>query len=584
MLANRFFRLLIIFITPLLLPGKIVHGANSDYTFIAQYRQDVPVTLDVASTAEISTLDPALASDTVSVNVIENLFLGLTNVDPVTNQIVPELATSWDISADGLIWTFHLRQDVLWLRYDPASTVVTKLRTIVANDVVFGIKRACDPRLGGYFGTVAAKVIAGCDTVNRTPLADTTDDLVYGDTTRVSAPNSKTLVIELQFPASFFLSMTPLWMLRPVPPEVIKTYGDEWTAPGNLVTNGPYFAAEVTRGVRRVFVRNPRLPVDLSSGDGNIEIINSIISEDQGTTFALYQRHEIDSASVPIAEFQALLADPEYRSQIMQVFDLAVFYFGYMHDKLPFDNVHVRRAFSAIVDREAFVAQIRSGRGLPMIHFTPPGIAHAPPINEIGIGFDPDYAAEQLALAGFPNCKGLLEVDIATYAGAGVWGEFWAAAAERYLGCSPDLFNIEQVEFSVLLRLIDADTSAQDRPHAWTLGWSPTYADANNFVNDVLSCTAENRFQRTCSEVDDLIDQAARENDPTVRDELYAEIEEAFFGVEGLFPMVPLFLRSDYIMVKPWYTGPFQTDGLFGGAHWDAQQIDMAAKLAACGE
>ncbi|NJO56064.1 MAG: hypothetical protein HC834_06590 [Rhodospirillales bacterium] len=62
-----------------------------------------------------------------------------------------------------------------------------------------------------------------------------------------------------------------------------------------------------------------------------------------------------------------------------------------------------------------------------MIHFTPPGMAYAPPINEIGVGFNPDYALEQIELAGYPNCEGFPNVEIVTYQGAGTWAEFWAS-------------------------------------------------------------------------------------------------------------------------------------------------------------
>ena len=460
-----------------------------------------------------------------------------------------------------------------------------KIRPVVADDFVFGIQRACDPRLGGYYGTVLAKVIEGCQVVNQTPPADVDDALVYGDTTRVYSPDPESLIIELRYPASFFFSMTPLWSLRPVPREAIAEYGDDWTDAGNLITNGAFFVEEITRGVQRRFVRNTSLNEDLLATDsagntGNVERIVNSISEDLGTSFALYQDHRIDTSAIPGAELQALLSNEAYLSQIIQVFDLAVFYFGYIHDKPPFDNVHVRRAFSAILNRASFVESIRSGRGLPMIHFTPPGIAHAPPINEIGVGFNPDYAREQLALGGFPECVGLPDIEIATFASTGVWGEYWAASAEAYLGCSPSIFSIEQLEFSVLLEIISNNATPNETPNAWSLGWSPNYSDANNFVNDVLSCTAENRFRRPCSEVDKLIEEAARTNDPERRTELYGEIEQAFFGEEGLFPMAPLFVRSDYILVKPWYRGPFQIDGIFSGTHWDAHQIDMAAKLA----
>ncbi|MBI5931713.1 MAG: peptide ABC transporter substrate-binding protein [Chloroflexi bacterium] len=567
-----------------MLPIGFAAAEDTSITVLAQYRQDTPVTLDGASQSEISSLDPAIASDNVAITPIENLFLGLTDYDPITSAINPELATSWEVSSDGLAWTFNLRSDVNWMRYDPATQTAAVVRPVVAGDIVYGIKRDCDPRLGGYYGTIAAKVIKGCDVVNQTDSASVTDDLVFGDTIGVSAPDDTTLVVELQFAAGYFFSMTPMWMLRAVPQETVEEFGDEWTAPGNIVTNGPFFVQEITRGVRRVFVRNTALPSDLSSGTGNVEVINSTVIEDGGTIYSLYQNNQLDSSGVPPAELQNVLADPTLSQQVLQIFDLTVFYFGFGHDKAPFDNVHARRAFSAIIDRQAFIEQVLAGRGVPMIHFTPPGMAHAPAINEIGVGFDPEYAKTEMEAAGYPNCEGFPSIDMVAYQGAGNWTDFWAAAAEEYLGCDPSLLNVEQLEFSVLLEIVDPNTPTQDRPNAWTLGWGPDYGDANNWVNDVLSCTSDNAFLRPCSEVDDLINQAASESDPTVRDQLYAEIEESFFGPEGEFPIAPIYLRSFFTLVKPWYSGPFETDGLFGGAHWGAYTIDMAAKLAARGE
>jgi oligopeptide transport system substrate-binding protein len=563
-----------------LVPAGFAAADDASVTIIASFQDDAEVVLDVAGTSEISTLDPQQASDAVSITPIENLFHGLTDYDPVTSQVVPELATSWVPNEDGTVWTFSLRDDVMWYRYDPASGTAEELRPVVASDFVYGIKRACDARLGAYYGSIISNVIAGCDIVNQTPEADTTDELVFGDTTKVSAPDDTTVVIELQFAAGYFISMTPMWVMRAVNPESIEEFGAEAFSAGNIVTNGPYFVQEVTRGVRRVFVRNDSHLADLDYG-GNIDVINTTLIEDGGTIFALYADNQLDSTAVPSAEIQNVLENADLADELLQVFDLAVFYFGYGHDKAPFDNASARRAFSAVIDRAAFVEQIRQGRGVPMIHFTPPGMAHAVPINEVGVGFDPEFARAEMAAAGYENCEGFPNVNLVTYQGAGTWAEFWAAAAEEHLGCSPDLFTIEQLEFSVLLEVVDPRTPTQDRPSAWTLGWGPDYGDANNWVGDVLSCESENTFLRPCSAIDDLIDQAAAEGDPAVRDQLYREIEEGFFGPEGEQPIVPLYLRADFQLVKTWYTGPFETDGLFGGGHWDARNVDMAAKLAA---
>ena len=85
---------------------------------------------------EPPTIDPALSTDTTSVQCVELLFLGLTDFDDQTLDVIPELATEWSASADGLTWTFKMRKDVQWVQYDPATKKVTKQRPVTAHDVV----------------------------------------------------------------------------------------------------------------------------------------------------------------------------------------------------------------------------------------------------------------------------------------------------------------------------------------------------------------------------------------------------------------------------------------------------------------
>jgi oligopeptide transport system substrate-binding protein len=562
-----------------LVPTGFTFANDADVTLTTTLRQDGPITQYGTASSQISTLDPQRADDSVSITVIENLFLGLTNYDPLNpGAITPELATEWTTSADGLTWTFTLRDVVPWVRWDPVADEGEVLRMVTAADVEYGIKRACDPRLAAYYSNMAKQLVEGCDVMFDTPVEDITAETA--DVVNVVALDDTTLEVHLQFEAGYFFSQTPMWIYRPVPREVIEEYGDDWTEVGNIVTNGPFVVDELVRGVRRVFVRNPYYPADLA-GPGNVERIVVTVVEDIGTQFALYQDNQIDSSNVPIAELQSVLEDDAYAEELNQVADLAVFYFGFAVNKAPFDNVNARRAFSASVDRNAFVQEVRQNRGIPMIHFTPPGMFGAPPINEVGVGYDPDFAREQMAAAGYPDCEGFPAVEIVTYTGAGTWAEFMAASVERELGCDPNLLTIEQQEFSVLLETVDKGNPPEDRPNLWTLGWGPDYADANNWVNEVLYCEGQNDFTRPCSEVDDLIIEAAQESDPERRIELYYRIEEMLFGPEGVFPIVPLFLRLDYVLVKPWYDVPIETDGLFGGAHWDWRSIDSEAQSSA---
>jgi oligopeptide transport system substrate-binding protein len=529
-------------------------------------KQDVePITHSIAEATPLDTIDPQRAAESPAINAVEQLFLGLTNADPTAPGVIqPELASSWEASDDGLSWTFTIRQDVPWVRWNPETTESEIVRMVTADDLVYGIQRACDPRLGAYYTYVAAQIIAGCDAVAQ-ETNPTDDDYAL---VQVEAPDEATLIIHLQRPAVYFLSMTPMAIFRPVPREVIEEHGENWTDPGIILTNGPFMLSEWTLGVSTIFLSNPYLPEDLR-GPGNIQrVIVQTISE-VGTRFALYQGEQIDRTDLPTADIQAALET--YGDQISQYSDLTVYFAGFAYDRPPFDDVHVRRAFSAMIDRSAFIQEARQNRGMPMIHLTPPGVVGAPPVNEVGVGYDPDFARAELAAAGYPDCTGFPSIQLMTYPGAAAYAEFVAASAERELGCDSNTITVVQREYSVLLEAIDP--LSDNRPEMWTLSWSPDYPDANNWVGDMLGCESQNTFKRPCAEVDDLIVQAAEEPDTNTRVELYHRIEEAFFGAEGEYPIVPLFMNVDYVLTQPWLEGPLATDGIFGGEHYDWRTI-----------
>lgn len=581
--------LLILVVASVLFPFGTLFAVKSPLSSHRYAQNEQMVTLNISSGFNITTFDPTLASDLWSMDAIQNLFLGLTDLDPFTNEIVPEMATSWDVSNDGLIWTFHLREDVMWMQYDPDTETATEIRSVVAEDFAYAIKRACDPRLiveneagrivQGYYGQVLADVIAGCEVVYQTEHENVTDDLIFGETTQIAAINDTTLEITLQRPAAYFLTMTSLVAMNAVPPEIVEQYGDDWTVAGNIVTNGPYMLVENEDEVGRLFLRNPEYPSDLWKG-GNIDLVSVEYIRDGGTVFALYQDNQMDMSPYPYGAMYSI-EDPAYGPQLRQRQDNAVFYFGFNYHKPPFDNVHVRRAFSAIIDRQTFVNQIQGGRGLPVIHFMPPGIPLAPAIDDIGVGFDPEYAREQLALAGYPDCESFPQIDIFTYQGTGVWGEFLVERAEEFLGCDPALFTVQQLEFMEILARISTDTPTPERPNVWTLGWASDYPDPHDWLYTVLFCENENPFIRPCTELDSAMESAAVEQNTERRRERYADIENGFFGENGEYPIAPIYVRARDFFVKSWYGGPHETDGIYGGQHWDAYTIDMEAKLAA---
>jgi oligopeptide transport system substrate-binding protein len=483
---------------------------------------DEPVTFNGASTSDIPALDPQVAEDTIGITYIENLFVALTNYDLVTSEVVPEAATSWETSDDGLVYTFNIRTDIPWVYHNPVSGETTQEVDadgnplfVTANDFVYGIKRACDPNTGGYYSSVIAPLIVGCeDVLNAEDPSAISEELT--DAIGVSAPDDATLVIELNFPASYFLSMTPMWTLNAVPAWAIEEHGDSWTEAGNIVTNGRYVLNEWVHNVRRTVLRNPLMPEDMQ-GVGNIERYITSVVPDTSTQYALWLNNEVDTTGIPAEELETHLAD--FSDETIQVPDLAVFYISFRMTKAPFDDVRVRRAFGASFDSATYVQEVRQGQGLPMKHFAPPGIFGAPPIDEIGVGFDPEFAAAQLAEAGYPNCEGFPQVTLLGYSGQSTldWIEYAQAQWEEHLGCGSDLINIEQQAFSELLAATAAEVDDAEAPHMWTLGWGPDYADENNWVGDVLYCDNTTRIKRTCNEIDALIDEARIETDPATR-------------------------------------------------------------------
>lgn len=545
-----------------------------------------PVTLNLANTSDIPDLDPQVAEDVTSINQIENLFVHLTNYDLETSEVVPEAATSWTVNDDGLTYTFTLRTDIPWVKHNPVTGETTQEvdadgnpRFVTASDFVFGIKRACDPNIGSYYSSVIAPQIKGCaDVLNYEDPTNVPQELI--DAIGVSAPADDTLVINLEFPAGYFLSMSPMWTLTATPSWAIEEFGENWVEAGNIVTNGRYVLHEWVHGVRWQLWRNPLTPDDLV-GTGNVEQIVVNVVPDPSTAYSLWLNNEIDISAIPTAELDSQLA--EFPDETDQIADLAVFYIAFAYDKPPFDDVRVRRAFSAAFDRKTYVEDVFHNQGLPMRHFAPPGIFGAPPIDEVGVGFDPEFAQQQLADAGYPNCEGFPQVSLLGYTGQNTldWIEFAQANWSENLGCDPDLIRIEQLSFADLLAATKAEVPSSDRPHMWTLGWGPDYADENNWVGDVLWCeNSANRMKRPCTETDDLIVQAREEADPAVRQQLYRQVEENFFGPEGETPFAPIYLRIFYQARHSWVDRIY---ALFGGHQYYNWSLDWDAKMAAMG-
>lgn len=533
-----------------------------------------PIELDISFLGGLPLIDPQQTASKSGLDLLENLFVGLTNFNHIHNIVEPELAQSWDVSRDGRVWTFHLRDDVFWVR--PSESVrpnsnlrlAESVRPVVADDVVYAIQRTCD-RNTGTPDAFALFIIEGCEPLYTMENA-TGADLKR---VRVQALDDYTLQIALTEPASYFLTLTTLPLFHPVPRELVEELGDEWQLPENLITSGPFMPLLASSSeAPAVLHRNNQWPIWRG---GNVDIVNILYLDEEADIYDLWQDKLLDLSPLPDSNREMFMSDTPLKARL--VTEQTVFYLGYNFDSPIFRESAMRRAFGASIDRDRLVEDIIGDQGLPMRHLVPPGAIGALSFDQVGEGYSPDYAEQQVAVSGLGGCDLLPPIrfmisssDVALQR-AEVLKGMW----EERLGCSSEQIVIEQVQFGTLLANTRTEATSE-RPDIWELGWAAYYPDAYNWMSGLIHCTeSENRQNRPCSEVDELIRQAATTSDGTAREGLYQAIENELFGRDGLEPLTPLYVPGKLLLVQSWLEF---VPAIFGGEQYDTYVIDATLK------
>jgi oligopeptide transport system substrate-binding protein len=547
-----------------------------------------PVTLHWNLGTEPPQIDPALSIDTTSVLVDEQLFLGLTDFDDVTSEVIPELATSWEVSDDNLVWTFHMRDDVPWVKYNPATgdaVLVTdedgNPRMVNAHDVEYAVKRTLDPETGSHYAYVLY-IIEGA-------MAVKTGEETDLDTIGVEAVDDYTVAFTLRQPAGYFPGIASMWVLRPVYQPIIDDWGPRWTEPGFIVANGPYLMHEWAHDDHMVLVKNPHF---YDADSVQIERIEMAMTVEASAAFVMYENNELDNAEAPLEEMDRVKADPVLSKELYIVPRVCTYYYGFTDNKPPFDDPLVRAAFSAAIDRVSLVENVTKGGEIPANTFAPEGIFGAVP-EDPDIApwlLDPEQGKKKaqalLAEAGYPNGEGFPVVTLMHNI-----SERHRFIAEAIQAMWRDTLNVEvkvvNQEWDVYLETLRNTTPLSDMPHIWRMGWCADYADQNNWVHEVFNnteganCLRRGCLDETCTQVEELefdllTKQASAEQDPEVRKDLYWQAEKQLSEVEAAY--APIYYYTRVVMVKPWLNRTFQQ---LGGQHFDRWTIDWQAKKAA---
>lgn len=470
------------------------------------------------------TLDPAMAQDSTSAEYIVHLFSGLVSLN-ADLEIVPDLATRWEISSDGRSYTFDL---------NPAATFQDG-KAITAEDVIYSIERACSPATQSPVALAYLSDIVGAE-----EFAAGQADHISG----LQALAEHTLQITIDAPKAYFLAKLTCPCAFVVDREQIESEGSSWIRQPN--GSGPFVLESIDQE-SIVLVRNE----NYYGSKARLARVEFVLSS--GLPMTMYENDELDIVGVYPSEIERVL-DPEnpLYPELHVETELSVDYIGFNVQMPPFDDPAVRQAFARSIDKEKLADLVLKGTGAPAAGILPLALPDFDPTFE-GLTYDPEKARQLLASSSYGSAEALPEIVLTI---SGISGEMDSmtravvAMLEENLGIQ---ILVEQVEWSDFL-----DDLNNHRYQMFSSGWIADYPDSQNFVDLLFhSASSQNNMGYSNPEVDQLLEQARTESDPQSRTLLYRQAERMI--VEDA-PWIPLIHGTSYMLVKPYVQG-FRSGG-----------------------
>ncbi len=338
-------------------------SANKDAT--AQGAAGGTVVLNRGNGAEPSSLDPHRASGTWENNIIGDMFLGLYT-EGSDGAPVFGAATSHDISEDGLTHTFHLRDGLVWSDGEP----------VTAQDFVYGLQRIANPETAARYAFITY-IIENSQAINAGEITEL-------DQIGARAIDDQTLELRLTRPAPFLPWLLTHYTMFAVPQHVIEEYGDDWTRPANLVTNGAYTLKEWVPNDHITLAKNPRFY------DADNVAIDEVVfypTDDESAALRRFRAGELDmNTGFPAQQYAWLQEHMPEETRVTPYFSTSYILFN-MEDP-AFQDPRVRRALSMTVDRDTIAYVILATGQIPTYSLNPPQM--------------PDYTPPQLDFADMP--------------------------------------------------------------------------------------------------------------------------------------------------------------------------------------
>ncbi len=478
-------------------------------------------TLNINIGTEPPTLDWSLATDGTSFGVITNIMEGLAEFDD-NYEPVPALSSGWKISEDEKTYVFTIRENVFW----------TDGKHLSSADFLYSWKRLLNPKTGGGY----AYFLFDIKNARKFNSGEITDFSKVG----IKTPNDRTLVVTLEEPRAYFLSLLTFMSTFPMREDVITKHGTKWTEPANIVTLGPYTLSLWNHHQKIIIERYENY---WGEKPKDVKKVKMIMNENPVSVLALYESGELDlldGRGMPLLEIPRLMKLPDFVSTVV----FRNNYVGFNTKKPPFDNLLVRKAFASAIDRKS-LAELLQGTGIPITSWIP--IEMLSHNAQIGISFSPKRAKKYLRDAGYPDGKGFPRVQflypdtgnnrIAAEAFQGMWRE--------HLGVDVELSNQEWTVYLSTLRT--------DPPPLYRAGWQADFPDPHNFMN-LFECGSGNNRTLWCNEQYDLlVKTAARTRNRDKRTTLYNKAQKLLIETDAV--IVPYLNSVQQNMVKSYVKG-----------------------------
>lgn len=554
--------------------------------------------------SEVKSVDPALITGQPEGRIASAIFEGLLRYHPETLEPITAVAERWEISDDGLVYTFYLRKNAKWSDGSP----------VTAHDFHYSMRRLLDPRTAAEYAyqawslknarrysrggggiepgdevevelnlpvdavnTLRGEVVRGKlvrieerDNDERTFLVQLADEEVEfcptdDKTAATSDPpencrwcrqvildfrevgidviDDLTLRLTLNHPTPYFLSLLAFYPFSPVNQACLEKHGSpQWTAAENIVTNGPY----------KIDFRRIRDRIRLSKNEYHwdrvnvkLGVIDVLAIESLTTGLNLFLTGEADwITEVPPPAMRVLLKQQPPRDDV-NPYPFLLSYFFYLNtNRKPLDDVRVRRALSLALDREEITKRLLPAGEFPSYSLVPPGIPGY--VHQQCAREDPEEARRLLAEAGYPEGRGFPRIDILynTHESHQAVAELMRKQWQRELGISVRTRNEEWASYLSSLQQMQYNIARR--------GWIADYNDPNTFIDMFITGGEQNNTGWSNAQYDQLVKDASVELDPDKRFRMFEQAERILMDE---LPILPIYTSVSKNMVQPHVRG-----------------------------